>query len=583
MNKQRKGFRTVGAKLMLVFALMLTMMFGIIGIGVGQMRMMQQTSSDITEKWMLRSVMASQLSYWTEHAAATDLKLLTDSDPSVTSEYDTESENAFQQATENLTRYKETLDETADSELITAAETLETEWNNYKALHEQFVTLASEVSVKEGSAGHEAEVEALLQQAKSAMAQVTAQTDKLLQAGIEGALAQSAEAATMTNRASSMLYISGAAAGVIGIGLLILIIRNLSRPVRAVSEALRQVAEGNLAQHALKVRNRDEIGDLVVSLNIMTDRMRTMLSGMQQASGVVSSASEQLQAGSREASQRAEQVVATIQQVASGSSDQLLRAEETERAMDEVAKGVQLIASTSSEVSEVADGAARDAQLGGQSIEQAIASVNRVHHTLGQASEHVGQLAQRSYDIVEMAALIRELSGQTNLLALNAAIEAARAGEHGKGFAVVAGEVRKLAEKSTQTAEHIAGLVEQVKSDTEHSVKWMNSGLKEANAGIDAVRIAGDAFRSIIASAEDVADKIQGVAAAAEEMAASSEQVTTAASAVNAIAISSARGASSVAAASEEQLAAMEETAASAEELSSVAQQLREMAASYKV
>jgi methyl-accepting chemotaxis protein len=315
----------------------------------------------------------------------------------------------------------------------------------------------------------------------------------------------------------------------------------------------------------------------------MTDRMRTLLSGMQQASGVVSSASEQLQAGSREASQRAELVVATIQQVASGSSDQLLRAEETERAMEEVAKGVQLIASTSSEVSEVAGGAAKDARIGGQSIEQAIASVGRVHHTLGQASEHVGQLAQRSIDIVEMAAFIRELSSQTNLLALNAAIEAARAGEHGKGFAVVAGEVRKLAEKSSQTAEHIAGIVEQVKVDTEHSVKWMNSGVLEANAGMNAVRSAGDAFRSIITSAEDVADKIQGVAAAAEEMAASSEQVTTAASAVNAIAVSSARGASSVAAASEEQLAAMEETAASAEELSGVAQQLRELAASFNV
>lgn len=569
--------------MLLVFAAMLLMLMSVVGISVAQMRNMQHTTAEITEKWMLRSVMASQLSYWTEHASATDLKLLADADKSVISEYNTESEKAFQQAEDNLTRYRETLDETADAELIQSVDQLETDWDDYKKLHEQFVKLAASVSLKQGAAGQEAEVEALLQQAKTAMSQVTQQTDKLLQAGIEGALTKSAEAGTVTQRASLMLYINSGIACAVAIALLILITRNLSRPVRAVSEALKQVAEGNLTQQALKVRNRDEIGDLVGSLNVMTERMRTLLSGIQHASGVVSSASEQLQAGSREASQRAESVVATIQEVASGSSDQLLRAEETERAMDEVAKGVQLIAATSSDVSEAASGTARDAQIGGESIEQAIASVNRVHHTLGQASEHVGQLAQRSYDIVEMAALIRELSSQTNLLALNAAIEAARAAEHGKGFAVVASEVRKLAEKSTQTAEHIAGLVEQVKADTEHSVKWMNSGLHEAGAGIDAVRSAGDAFRSIIASAGDVADKIQGVAAAAEEMAASSEQVTTAAAAVNAIAASSARGASSVAAASEEQLAAMEETAASAEELNMVALQLREMAKSFEV
>ncbi|GMK40343.1 methyl-accepting chemotaxis protein [Paenibacillus sp. CCS19] len=582
MNK-RRGFRTVRAKMTLVFAAMILMLIGVIGVSVGQMNIMQRTTVEITDKWMLRSVMASQLSYWTEHAAATDLKLLADSDASVISEYDAESEKAFQQATDNLARYRETLDSAADTELTQAADQVEKAWTNYKSLHEQFVTLASTISLKQGSEGHEAEVEALLQQANTAMAQVTEQTDKLLQAGIEGALAKSAEAGTATKHASDLLLASGIIACLIGIALLIIITRNLSGPVRAVSEALRQVAQGDLTQQALKVRNQDEIGELVVSLNVMTERMRTLLSGMQQASGVVSSASEQLQAGSREASQRAELVAATIQQVASGASDQLIRADETERAMDEVARGVQLIAATSSEVSEAAGGAAREAQVGGESIKQAVESVGRVHHTLGQASEHVDQLAQRSYDIVEMAALIRELSSQTNLLALNAAIEAARAGEHGRGFAVVAGEVRKLAEKSTQTAEHIALLVEQVKVDTEHSVKWMNSGLLEAGAGMDAFRSAGEAFRSIIASAEDVADKIQGVAAAAEQMAASSEQVTSAAAAVNEIAVSSAQGASRVAAASEEQLAAMEETTASAEELSSVALRLRQMAQSYKV
>ncbi|MDT2235982.1 methyl-accepting chemotaxis protein [Paenibacillus larvae] len=77
-------------------------------------------------------------------------------------------------------------------------------------------------------------------------------------------------------------------------------------------------------------------------------------------------------------------------------------------------------------------------------------------HTLG---EHTQQ-------IDEIITAITAIAKQTQLLSLNASIEAARAGEAGRGFAVVAEEVKKLAEQSATSAQHIAGLAGQIQSAT---------------------------------------------------------------------------------------------------------------------
>ena len=127
------------------------------------------------------------------------------------------------------------------------------------------------------------------------------------------------------------------------------------------------------------------------------------------------------------------------------------------------------------------------AQDGAGSMEDVIVDARRSAENggkvMGRAIDAMSGIEGLTDRIGHITGAIDDIAFQTNLLALNAGIEAARAGDAGRGFAVVAQEVRALAQRSTEAAKEIEGLVGDTKSRIDRGVEAVN----EAGTAIDDV------------------------------------------------------------------------------------------------
>ncbi|MGK7346767.1 MAG: methyl-accepting chemotaxis protein [Candidatus Nitrospinota bacterium M3_3B_026] len=131
---------------------------------------------------------------------------------------------------------------------------------------------------------------------------------------------------------------------------------------------------------------------------------------------------------------------------------------------------------------------------------------------MAEMSESVRDVTKNAEAITEVVEIIEDLADQTNLLALNASIEASRAGEWGKGFAVVAEEIRKLAEKATNSA----GLIREIVLESEERIQGMagrfdefTTGLRETLESFSRVGALLDETAKVVTSVNDMSQSVR--------------------------------------------------------------------------
>ena len=271
-------------------------------------------------------------------------------------------------------------------------------------------------------------------------------------------------------------------ATVIAIGMAILIVRTMTRPLQ---RALVSIAErGDDLTQRLPVPGSDELSRLYQAVNDASAQTEQLIAEMKRNAQSVALASNEIAQGNQDLAQRTEEQSASLVQTASS--------------MEQMTATVRQNADNAHQAQRMTGGVANQAQEATEVAMQARQAMQHIH----QANEQV----------TTIVTAIDNIAFQTNLLALNASVEAARAGEHGRGFAVVADEVRKLASRSAEEANQIRRLID--------------NNVARINEGETLVSTTSDTLEQIAARVQKMASLMDEISTASHEQSSGVEQIS---------------------------------------------------------
>ena len=302
--------------------------------------------------------------------------------------------------------------------------------------------------------------------------------------------------------------------------------RNQQTVVEALAGGLSAMSTGDLSVR-IDSRFPESYERLRADFNQAVERISELVGSMVEGAGTITRETDMLGSAASQLSHRTESQAASL--------------EETAAAITELSASVENSAAGAREASRTVESARERSQAGSKVVQQTIGAME--------------EIAESSGKISRITSVIDDIAFQTNLLALNAGVEAARAGEAGRGFAVVASEVRALAQRSSDAAREIAGLI----STSEQQVE----------SGVSLVNNSGVALNEIDGLVETLSDLVRSMAETSVQQSTGLAEISTAVNQLDQV--------------TQQNAAMFEETTAAVQTLQSEAQSLQGSAGSFRM
>jgi len=344
----------------------------------------------------------------------------------------------------------------------------------------------------------------------------------------------------------NLTVITSIIAGLLAIGIGVLVIQLIGRPLNYVTGLMQKGALGDLTVRSTLKKRNDEIGLLSNNFNEMMEQISILATQTTNSAAEVLKTAAELTDASEKTSIAAKEIAIATDEIAGGASSLAMEAEKgtdhTNTLNDQMKQVNEYNVQMSISANEV-----EHASLQGISYMGVLIDKTGTTEQMTRAMvDKVNALKVSTTSIVKILDVLNAVTKQTNILSLNATIEAARAGAAGKGFMVVADEIRQLADQSKNSIEVVAQITRTITTEIEETVTVLSEAyplfqeqigsVKEANQLFLTVQAqmetfkqsmnqVSDAFVELNKSQEILSDSMNNVSAVAQQSSATSEEV----------------------------------------------------------
>ena len=288
-------------------------------------------------------------------------------------------------------------------------------------------------------------------------------------------------------------------------------IRSIAKVVSDVGMLHDAVSKNDLTVQIDSSVHNGKYKDITLLVDGLVGELGSLIKSISLVSGRISSGSDLISAGS--------------QSLAQGSTEQAAAIEEISSTASHVVEKAKNNSNNASQSRGMAEKVQKEAELGSEKMQRLFAALEEI----STSSENISTITKA----------IEDIAFQTNILSLNAAVEAAHAGNHGKGFAIVAGEVKHLAEKSSEAARKtnmlVGNSIEKSKDGTligeemQQTLSNIVSGINEAVESIKLIALEStqqvNAIEQLNSGIDQISQVVLHNTATAEESSSSSVEM----------------------------------------------------------
>jgi len=282
----------------------------------------------------------------------------------------------------------------------------------------------------------------------------------------------------------------------VGVASAYFVIGRMTGPVGEAARVARAVSAGDLTVR-IQSRSKDETGELIRSINRMTESLNGIAGKMQTSGSDLVTIAARVATNSR-------RMDAAMQELGAFTGDTLVSS-------TQISNTSQQLFRTMDDLSRLAEDSALLAAVGKEGLGRMENTVARLVDLTAQLSGSFAEMKEKTNSIGMVTTAMTKVADRTNLLSLNAAIEAEKAGVQGAGFSVVAREIRRLADQTAVSTLEIEKIVSGIQSAVSNGVDMVRNFSDEVRLSESEIRNAAQQLSQIVEKVQALSPRFEAV------------------------------------------------------------------------